>query len=50
MRRLAACLMLAAWLAGCGFTPIEVPDPSGIKPGPGLLTGESGEFVIPGPR
>lgn len=44
----ASSLML---LAGCGFTPMAVPDPSGLQPGPGLLTGKSGEFTIPiGPR
>jgi hypothetical protein len=50
MRR---CLLLAAGLfclAGCGFEPMAVPDPSGLRPGPGLVSGKSGEFTILGPK
>ena len=42
-----AALCVAA-LAGCGFEPMPFPDPGGMNPGPGLLTGKSGEFVIIG--
>ena len=35
-----------ATLNGCGFKPMPVPDSSGIPPGPGLLTGKTGEWVI----
>jgi hypothetical protein len=44
-RRLVAAVGLAA-LAGCGFEPMPVPDPSAMKPGPGLVTGKTGEFKI----
>jgi hypothetical protein len=40
--RAGACLGLAA----CGFAPMELPRNSDLKPGPGLLTGRDGEFVI----
>lgn len=49
-RRLLLCAAAAGFLAACGFEPMPVPDSSGMRPGPGLLTGKSGEFVIPGPR
>jgi hypothetical protein len=49
-RRLLLCAAVAGALAACGFEPMPVPDSSGMKPGPGLLTGKSGEFVIRGPR
>jgi hypothetical protein len=51
MTRAVLCsLACAALLASCGFEPIPVPDSGTMKPGPGLLTGESGEFVIHGRR
>lgn len=45
---LAGLLLVATVgvLAGCGFKPMPVPDSSGIPPGPGLLTGKTGEWVI----
>jgi hypothetical protein len=43
------CAALVAALGACGFEPMPVPDSSAIKPGPGLLSGKAGEFVIPGP-
>ncbi|MFO1046555.1 MAG: hypothetical protein U1E52_01430 [Geminicoccaceae bacterium] len=46
--KLAALLVAVGILAGCGFKPMPVPDSSGIPPGPGLLTGKSGEWVILG--
>jgi hypothetical protein len=49
-RRLLLCAAVAGALAACGFEPMPVPDSSGMKPEPGLLTGRSGEFVIRGPR
>jgi hypothetical protein len=39
-------LMVLGLLAGCGFKPMPVPDSGGIPPGPGLLTGKDGEWVI----
>lgn len=48
-----ALFVLAAFLglAGCsGWQPMAVPESGGIKPGPGLFTGPSGEFVLPRPR
>ncbi len=33
-------------LAACGMTPMPLPDPGGLPPGPGLLTGPSGEFTL----
>ena len=41
---LLACLLPV--LAGCGFKPMPIPDPSGLKPGPGLISGKTGEFTI----
>jgi hypothetical protein len=48
--RLTLCGVVAATLAACGFEPMPVPDASGMKPGPGLLSGKDGEFVIFRPR
>jgi hypothetical protein len=33
-------------LAGCGMEPFDPPRPDELQPGPGILTGESGELVI----
>lgn len=44
--KLAGLLVTVGVLAGCGFKPMPVPDSSGIPPGPGLLTGKTGEWVI----
>lgn len=39
--------MLLAALAACGFRPDDRPfSGSDMKPGPGLLTGPAGEFVL----
>lgn len=46
LTRLMAPILLAA-LAGCGFRPDDRPlGGSDMKPGPGLLTGPTGEFVV----
>ena len=47
---LVLCAVVLGTLAACGFEPMPVPDSSGMKPGPGLLTGKSGEFVLYGRR
>ncbi|MGD9511955.1 MAG: hypothetical protein AB7I59_31165 [Geminicoccaceae bacterium] len=39
-------LVVLGILAGCGFKPMPVPESGGIPPGPGLLTGKQGEWVI----
>ena len=44
-RPAAAAIALLA-LAACGFEPMPVPDPSAMKPGPGLITGKTGEFTL----
>jgi hypothetical protein len=49
------CLLLAAAclaaLAACaGFEPMDPPSNTDMKPGPGLFSGKTGEFVIPSPR
>ena len=46
---LALGVIALATLSGCGFKPMPVPDSSGIPPGPGLLTGKGGEWVLPIP-
>ncbi|HEY9529986.1 MAG TPA: hypothetical protein VIQ55_01255 [Burkholderiales bacterium] len=38
-------IALAAALAGCGATPVEYHHAGDMKPGPGMLTGETGEKV-----
>jgi hypothetical protein len=53
LRRILLGLLLGAGggsLGGCGFKPMPVPDSSGMPPGPGLLTGKKGQWVIVGPR
>ena len=45
---LAACV--AALAACAGFEPMDPPSNTDIKPGPGLFSGKTGEFVIPSPR
>jgi hypothetical protein len=49
MRGLALVVLLAGLAACSGWQPMEVPRNSDMKPGPGLLTGKSGELVIPTP-
>jgi hypothetical protein len=46
LRGTVLALLVLGILAGCGFKPMPVPDSSGIPPGPGLLTGKDGEWVI----
>jgi hypothetical protein len=41
---LAACLVLA----GCGGKPYDYKPSNDLKPGPGLFSGEDGEFTIIG--
>ena len=48
LRRGALAALCLTALAGCGFEPMPIPDPGSMKPGPGLLTGKRGEFVIYG--
>jgi hypothetical protein len=36
---------LAAALAGCGAAPLEYHRADDMKPGPGMISGEKGEFV-----
>jgi hypothetical protein len=36
---------LAAALAGCGGTPVDYHRADDMKPGPGMITGDSGEKV-----
>ncbi|MCB1832418.1 MAG: hypothetical protein KDH19_03080 [Geminicoccaceae bacterium] len=48
MRQSLPLLVFAAALAlaGCGGEPFEPQAPGEIRDGPGLFTGEDGEFVI----
>jgi len=40
---------LAVLLAGCGLhQDFDPPEPGGMKPGPGLFSGEDGVFTILG--
>jgi hypothetical protein len=50
--RLTASLALPLLLAlsGCGMQSFELQRSQEIPPGPGLLTGPEGAFVISGPR
>lgn len=53
MRRAGMPALLIAYLlslAGCGFEPMPIPDPGGLRPGPGLISGKTGEFTILGPK
>ena len=46
-RRALLALLVPLLLSGCGkYRPYEYVEPTDIPPGPGLLTGEDGEFVI----
>jgi hypothetical protein len=49
-RALLAAACLAALAACAGFEPMDPPSNTDIKPGPGLFSGKTGEFVIPSPR
>ena len=47
---LLTVLLLAA-LSACGnVKPIDYTEPHDIQPGPGLLSGEDGEFLLYGER
>ncbi len=44
---LAALLAAAPLLAGCeSYQEVELQEPDGMKPGPGLFSGEDGVFTI----
>jgi hypothetical protein len=45
-RRLGIALLAGLWLAGCAAEPFDYTPVDDIPPGPGLLSGEDGEFVI----
>ena len=49
-RRIASRLVIALsagfWLAACAAEPLDYTPVDEIQPGPGLLSGEDGEFVI----
>lgn len=46
MRGLTAAMLLLALLACAGGEPLEPTRADEIPPGPGLFSGEDGEFVI----
>ena len=46
MRRGLILLLGSLWLAACAAEPFDYTPPDQIQPGPGLLSGEDGEFVI----
>jgi hypothetical protein len=45
-RRLVITLLAGLWLAACAAEPFDYTPVDEIPPGPGLLSGEDGEFVI----
>jgi hypothetical protein len=44
--RLGIALLAGLWLAGCVAEPFDYTPVDEIPPGPGLLSGDDGEFVI----
>ena len=46
--RLAGCLLACQLLAGCGGEPYAYQPDHELKPGPGLFSGEDGEFTLIG--
>jgi len=44
--RLVIALSAGLWLAACAAEPFDYTPVDEIQPGPGLLSGEDGEFVI----
>jgi hypothetical protein len=46
MRRWLILLLGAIWLTACAAEPFDYTPVDGIPPGPGLLSGEDGEFVV----
>jgi len=48
LTRLAGCLLACQLLAGCGGEPYAYQPSNELKPGPGLFSGEDGEFTLIG--
>ncbi len=46
--KLAGCLLACQLLAGCGGEPYQYQPDNELKPGPGLFSGEDGEFTLIG--
>lgn len=46
MRAFSLIAAAAGVLAGCGAAPLDYHSPNEIPPGPGLLSGEQGVFVV----
>jgi hypothetical protein len=46
MRRWLILLLGGLALAACGGEPFDYVPPDEMRPGPGVLSGEDGEFVI----
>ncbi len=44
----AACLAVCFLFYGCGGEPFQYDPPNELKPGPGLFSGEDGEFNLIG--
>ena len=43
---LAASLLICLFVFGCGGTAYTPPPADGLKPGPGLFSGEDGVFTL----
>jgi len=48
--RIPIWLLLTLSLTSCGMHSWDPPAPDGLKSGPGLFTGRTGEFVIVRPE
>ena len=44
----AGCFLVCLLLAGCGGEPYAYQPDNELKPGPGLFSGEDGEFTLIG--
>ena len=44
--RVVIAVAVGLWLAACAAEPFDYTPVDEIPPGPGLLSGEDGEFVI----
>jgi hypothetical protein len=44
----AGCLLVCLLLAGCGGEPYAYQPDNELKPGPGLFSGDDGEFTLIG--
>jgi hypothetical protein len=44
--RASVLLICALCLAACGMAPAELPETGGMRSGPGLLSGPTGELVL----